>query len=661
MCGIAGWVRFDGARVDPGVLLAMTRTLVHRGPDEEGYFLNLPSESLPSLDAPVRGLPGAATGSASAGFGHRRLSIIDLSHGQQPLCNEDGSVWISFNGEIYNFPELHEELEARGHRFRTRSDTEVIVHGYEEWGTGVFERLRGMFAIALWDERRQRCVLGRDRVGKKPLYYAWDGKRLLFGSEIKAILQAPGVPRELDASAFSDYLSLLYVPAPRSIFRAVSKLPAGHFAVVDAGGVKIENFWQLRFDTDHGAGEEQQMERIRDLLAESTRIRMISEVPLGAFLSGGIDSSAVVAFMAQNSETPVRTSSIGFSVAAYDETRYAQRVADLFGTDHDKRVVTPDALGIIEKLAWHYDEPFADSSAVPTFYVSEAARDRVTVALSGDGGDENFCGYRRYAFDLRENLVRSLVPGPLRTPVFGGLGRLYPKADFLPRIFRGKAFISNVARDPVEAYCFSMSAFQEEDKAKLLAPGLLRELGGHRTVDVFRRYYDEAPADDHMSRIQYLDIKTYLCDDILTKVDRASMAVSLEVRCPILDHRFIEYAATIPWQRKIRGGDKKRILKRALRPLLPDDILYRAKMGFGVPILEWLRSDLKDYAHDLILGSDATDRYFQRGFLQKIWDQHQSGMRNRATELWILLMFNLWHRRFMESVPAAPDPAARVG
>lgn len=399
------------------------------------------------------------------------------------------------------------------------------------------------------------------------------------------------------------------------------------------------------------------MEGIRELLAESTRIRMISEVPLGAFLSGGIDSSAVVAFMAQNSAEPVRTSSIGFSVAAYDETRYAQQVADLFGTDHDKRVVTPEAVSIIEKLAWHYDEPFADSSAIPTFYVSQAARERVTVALSGDGGDENFCGYRRYAFDLRENFVRGLLPRALRNPIFGGLGRLYPKADYLPQVFRGKAFISNVARDPVEAYCFSMSAFQESEKQSLMDPGVFRELAGHRTVDLFRHYYDEAPAEDHMSRIQYLDIKTYLCDDILTKVDRASMAVSLEVRCPILDHRFMEYAATISWREKIRGGDKKRILKRSLAPLLPDEILYRPKMGFGLPILEWLRTDLKDYARDLILESEATDRYFQRRHLEKIWEQHQSGMRNRATELWVVMMFNLWHRRFMESAPVAAQSA----
>ncbi|MHC4549808.1 MAG: asparagine synthase (glutamine-hydrolyzing) [Planctomycetota bacterium] len=652
MCGIAGLVHFDGRPVDVEVLIRMTRTLEHRGPDEEGYFVNRPRRELGAAGVPLHGLAGE-TGAGNAGLGHRRLSIIDLASGQQPLGNEDGAVWISFNGEIYNFQELHAELERRGHVFRTRSDTETIVHAYEEWGEDAVARLRGMFAFAIWDERRQRLLLARDRMGKKPLYYLSDGRRLVFGSEIKAILSAPDVPRDIDLTALADYLSLQYVPQPRSIFASIRKLPGAHYAVVTRDGVRVEPYWDLPFAPVSAASEEHQIEGLLHHLSAATRMRMISEVPLGAFLSGGVDSSGIVALMAQHSAGRVLTSSIGFSVAAYDETRYAQQVAELYGTDHHVHTVTPEAIPIIEKLAWHYDEPFADSSGVPTYYVSRTAREHVTVALSGDGGDENFCGYRRYAFDLRENRVRNLVPPSLRRLVFGGLGRLYPKADYLPQIFRGKAFISNVARDPVEAYCYSMSAFKEDQKRRLLRPEILAELADHRTSDLFRHYYEKAPAEDHMSRIQYLDIKTYLVDDILTKVDRASMAVSLEVRCPILDHVFMEHAARIPAHRKIRGGDKKRILKRAFRQYLPDEILYRAKMGFGVPILEWLRTDIRDYARELVLEGAGTREFFRRPYLEKIWQQHQGGIRNWAAELWCVMMFNLWHRRFVESPVAA--------
>jgi asparagine synthase (glutamine-hydrolysing) len=449
--------------------------------------------------------------------------------------------------------------------FRTKSDTETIVHAYEEWGEAAVAKLRGMFAFAVWDERKRRMLLARDRMGKKPLYYLHDRTRLVFGSEMKVILSLPDVPQEVDPTALSDYLSLLYVPQPRSIFKAIKKLPGAHYAVVENGNVRVECYWDLAFAPTSAASEDEQMDGLLAHLSDATRMRMMSEVPLGAFLSGGVDSSAIVALMAGHSSERVRTSSIGFSVAAYDETRYAQKVADLFGTDHHVKTVTPDAVPIIEKLAWHYDEPFADSSAVPTYYVSQIARENVVVALSGDGGDENFLGYRRYFFDIRENLIRGVVPRFLRGPVFGTIGRLYPKADILPRIFRGKAFLSNVARDPVAAYCYSMSAFKEPDKARLLNPEVRRELDGHRTEDVFRHYYEKAQAEDHISRIQYLDIKTYLVDDILTKVDRASMAVSLEVRCPVLDHVFMEYVARIGWKRKLKGSDKKHIFKKALR------------------------------------------------------------------------------------------------
>jgi len=654
MCGIAGIFHRDGARVDVDTLVRMTRTLTHRGPDEEGYFVNAAAAELPDRsNLPLRVAGPAQSsahrpGSGNVGLGHRRLSIIDLLSGQQPLCNEDGSVWVSYNGEIYNFQSLKQELEAKGHRFLTDCDTETIVHAYEEWGERAAERFRGMFAIAVWDEKRQQIWLARDRVGKKPLYYLAEKGRLLFGSEIKAILEAPGVSREIDLTALSDYLSLLYVPSPKTIFQGIAKLPPAHYAVITRDTVDVRPYWDLHFNPQHDRSEQQTIEELLAILGEATSMRMMSEVPLGAFLSGGVDSSAVVALMAETSADPVITNSISFSASRYNEAPHAKRVADLYRTRHHEFHVTPEAIPVIEQLAWNYDEPFADSSAVPTYYVSKTARERVTVALSGDGGDENFAGYRRHYFDVRENLVRNMIPGPLRRPVFGLLGRLYPKADYLPQIFRGKAFISNVARDPVEAYFFTMSAFHGEGKAQLLNDDVRQALGDYRTSQLFHDVYNAAPAGDHLSRIQYLDIKTYLCEDILTKVDRASMAVSLEVRCPILDHKFMEYVATIPSKLKLRGTNGKLIFKKALSQRLPDDILYRPKMGFGVPIIEWIRKDIRDYARDLVLDGSASRKFLRRESLDKIWGEHQRGTRNWATELWAIMMLNLWHRRFVD-------------
>lgn len=652
MCGIAGIFNRDDAPANEDTLVRMTRTLTHRGPDEEGYYVNTKSleHGAWSLGQRAKGKEQSVlrfgTGRGNVGLGHRRLSIIDLSSGQQPLCNEDGSIWIAFNGEIYNFQDLMKELKGLGHRFATRSDTETIVHAYEEWGEDCVQRLRGMFSFSIWDERRQLMLLARDRVGKKPLYYLEDKNRFLFASEIKAILEAPNVSRDIDLTALSDYLSLLYVPSPKSIFKSIRKLPAAHYMVVTAESVKIESYWDLPFYPVHNFSESRMIDDLTGILDEATRIRMISEVPLGAFLSGGVDSSGVVALMANASEDPVKTNSISFSVAKYNEVNYAREVAKLYKTDHHEFHVTPETVPIIEKLAWHYDEPFADSSALPTFYVSQTARQNVTVSLSGDGGDENFAGYRRYRFDMRENFVRRLVPEGLRRPVFGTIGRLYPKADYLPQIFRGKAFISNVARDPVDAYFFSIGALYNDQKQNLLNGNANKALTGYDTRDLFHKVYREAPAEDHLSKIQYLDIKTYLCEDILTKVDRASMAVSLEVRCPILDHVFMEYVAKIPSKFKLVGTDGKHIFKKALRKHLPDNILYRKKMGFGVPILEWLRSDLAAYSRELVLDGDATKSYLNKKSLENMWNEHQRGTRDRATELWAVMMLNLWQKNW---------------
>ncbi len=654
MCGITGIFHRNGAPVDESTLIRMTRKLIHRGPDEEGYFVNS-SEGISGVDQQIpfhslRESVGSFSGNqprGHVGLGHRRLSIIDLATGQQPLCNEDGSIWIVFNGEIYNFQSIKTELEQKGHRFRTHSDTETIVHAYEEWGEQCLTYLRGMFAFALWDERRQQLLLARDRVGKKPVYYLQEGDRLIFGSEIKTILEVPEVSRQIDMLALSDYLSLLYVPSPRTIFSSIRKLPAGHYAIVTKDSFKVRSYWDLSFEPAYEFSESRMIDEFLTILEEATRLRMISEVPLGAFLSGGIDSSAVVAMMARSSKEPVIANSISFSVSDYNEIEHARKVAKLFAANHHEFHVEPEAIAVIEKLAWHYDEPFADSSAVPTYYVSKIARDNVTVSLSGDGGDENFAGYHRYHFALRENAVRNLLPQSLQSSVFNQLLKLYPKSDILPQIFRGRAFMKNVARDPVEAYFFSMSTFYQDEKQHLLNPDVLTNLHDYNSSDLFHQLYRKAPAEDHLSRIQYLDIKTYLCEDILTKVDRASMAVSLEVRCPILDHVFMEYVARIPSQYKRVGQDGKHIFKKALKKYLPDDILYREKMGFGVPILEWLRSDLRDYARELVLDGTASQNYLQRSYLEKIWDEHQAGIGDWSAKLWSIMMLNLWHDRFI--------------
>lgn len=640
MCGIAGVFERSGGRVDLSALVAMTRTLVHRGPDAEGYFVNGPVEAHPGASTtdgagePEVVPEALPAGSSSVGLGHRRLSIIDLAGGRQPLSDREGRYWVSFNGEIYGFRELRAELEARGHTFRTSSDTEVIVQAYDEWGLDFLPKLRGMFAFALWDEPRRRLVLARDRVGKKPLYYALSDGRLCFASELKALLARDDLDRTVDPAALSDYLSLGYVPAPRSIFRAVAKLPAGHFAVCTADSFEVRSYWDLELHADDQLTEDAAEERFLELLDEATRLRMISDVPLGAFLSGGVDSSAVVSAMSRLSDRPVVTNSISFSESDYDEAAHARRVAELLGTEHHEFTVTPEAVPVVETLAWHYDEPFADSSAVPTYYVSQMARRTVTVALSGDGGDEAFAGYRRYRTDAKQRAFRRYLP----SAVAGLLSPVAPK---------GRAFLAQLARDPVEAYCHELSAWRGDEKAAVLSPTLRRELTGHRTSDVFRRHHDAAPADDALGRLLYLDVKTYLCDDILVKVDRASMAVSLEVRAPLLDHELLEFAGTVPSAWKLRGDEGKAVMKRALTRRLPQDLLYRSKMGFGVPVTDWLRGELREYARDLVLDGPATAAWLDRGFLVGVWEAHQRGERDASFALWTVLVLNLWHRRFL--------------
>jgi asparagine synthase (glutamine-hydrolysing) len=623
MCGISGIFEFDQARtIEREVVHRMNESLRHRGPDDEGIFVDL-----------------------GIGLGHRRLSIIDVAGGHQPISNENGTIWVLLNGEIYNYGGLRQDLLRRGHRFTTQSDTEAIVHLYEEYGEECFAKLRGMFAIAIWDSNKRRLLLARDRVGKKPLYYFADRSHFIFGSELKAILAADGLSRTIDPLAVCDYFSLSYIPAPRTIYKSVRKLQPAHYLVVSAAGLREIPYWRLSFSNIQSHTEAEWCELIREQLCEATQIRLMSEVPLGAFLSGGVDSSSIVAMMSRMMDRPVTTCSIGFSTQEYDESGFARQVASRFKSDHHEDIVEVEALDVIDKLAWHYDEPFADSSAVPTYYVSKIARRQVTVALGGDGGDENFAGYRRYVFDRMENRMRNLVPAPVRRSVFGPLGRWYPGLAWAPRPIRAKSTLQSLSRSPLEGYFNSISIFRPDEKALLFTRDFQQQLADYDSLDVLRKHYDEADTTDPLSRIQYVDIKTYLPDDILTKVDRASMAVSLELRAPILDHRFMELAASIPSDLKLRGNTGKYIFKKAMEPLLPRDILYRPKQGFAIPLDRWFRRELKDLAYDLVIASDG-DGILDLNYLSLIWKQHQAGRFDRSAYLWTVLMFRKWQQVF---------------
>jgi asparagine synthase (glutamine-hydrolysing) len=636
MCGISGILDTEGRRpIDRDLLARMNGVIAHRGPDGSGFHV----------------APGI-------GLGHRRLAIIDLAGGHQPLYNEDETVTISFNGEIYNFQELAEALKARGHHFRTHSDTEVIVHAWEEWGEACLERFRGMFAFALWDERQETLFLARDRFGKKPLFYAvLDNGLLLFGSELKTLLQCSELRRSLDPTAIEDYFAYGYVPESKSIYKSVAKLPPAHRLTIRRGRPVPApvSYWDISFagakqkrDTPEGEAEAALLDKLR----EAVGIRMISEVPLGAFLSGGVDSSAVVALMAQLSRR-VRTFSIGFKQAAFDESAYAERVAAQYRTDHFGRIVDADEFDSVGRLARIYDEPFADSSAIPTYRVCALAREKVTVALSGDGGDEIFAGYRRYRFHQREDQIRGLFPAAIRRPLFSLLGRFYPKLDWAPRIVRAKTTFLELAEDSLDGYFRNVSMLNDETRHSLFSPRLKRELQGYHAREELARYYDSAPADDPLSRAQYADIKTYLPGDILTKVDRASMANSLEVRAPFLDHCLMEWAASLPPQLRIQQAQGKYILKHALEPLLPHDILYRPKQGFAVPLANWFRGPLRERLREALTGPQLRDTgWFDDRYISNAIDQHCSFRHDHSQMLWSLLMFS----SFLSDVDQVSSP-----
>jgi asparagine synthase (glutamine-hydrolysing) len=624
MCGLTGIFYFRGAPADEALVARMRDTLTHRGPDDAGIFT----------------APGVC-------FGFRRLSIIDLQGGHQPLFNEDGSIAVMLNGEIYNYQELRERLLARGHRLATKSDTEVIAHLYEDLGPDFVHELRGMFAIALHDRNKKRMVLTRDRLGIKPVYVRRTGKFVAFGSELKALLADPTAPRVVDETAVLDFLTLRSVPAPKTIFRGIEKLkPAQQWIVEDDGTIQIREYWRPSFSNPLTQPAGSIAEELLDRLDEAVRLRMIADVPLGAFLSGGVDSSAVVASMAKQSNLPVKTCTVGFESREHDEREQALFVANAFRTDHRSHLVTPDPRLILDVLPEYFDEPFSDSSALPTYLVSKLARERVTVSLSGDGGDESFAGYRRYKYDHVENRVRAMVPSRVLEPAARALAGIAPSGPRVPRWMRGQTLLSNLARDPARAYFHSVCATPAEDARGILSSAARRACAGHDPFNAWHEVYRSADTDDLLGKILYTDIKTYLADDILTKVDRASMAVSLEARVPVIDHKFIEWTSRIPTNLKLRGGRGKWIFRRALESRLPPEVLEGKKRGFSIPLARWIRVEFAREM-DEMAASEARG-LLDGGTLKSILAEHRERKKDHSELLYSALVLDRWARRWLE-------------
>jgi asparagine synthase (glutamine-hydrolysing) len=635
MCGIAGFVtQHDRRDADQAraVLDRMCRAIAHRGPDDQGVLVN--------------GL---------AAIGMRRLSIIDLAGGHQPMSGCDSEVTIVFNGEIYNYRELQRELEARGHRFKTNSDTETIVHAYEEYGHGCVEHLRGMFAFAIWNARARELFIARDRAGEKPLYYTTTSSgTLVFGSELKSLREHPEVGAEIDLEGLDAYLTFGYVPDPLTIFRGVHKLPPGHYLTLKDGSVSIEQYWDFPYQETQTApfqNEADCVEELQALLDEAVRGQLVSDVPLGAFLSGGVDSSTIVGLMARHTDRPVKTFSIGFHEDSYNELKYARIAAQKFGTEHHEFIVTPEICEIVDELVWHFDEPFADSSAIPTYMVSKLAREHVKVVLSGDGGDELFGGYTRYALDQKRNGF-GRIPKMVREGIMQPLGRQLPHGAW------GRNYVHNVALEPLDRYIEDVSVFTRLNKPLLYTPDFRARLHESTAAARFREHAAHSRADNSLDPLLYLDSKTYLPGDILTKVDRMSMAVSLESRVPLLDHKLIEFVCTrIPASMKLNGLETKHIFKRAVRDFVPAEILDRPKQGFGVPIDQWINQQLRARVRETLTEPRATQRgYVEPHYVNLLLDEHERGRRNHSHELWALFMLELWHRRFVDAAGAVAIP-----
>lgn len=628
MCGIAGFSSFSTSWGDESTLLAMGDSIAHRGPDAHGTYID-----------------------EHVGLCHRRLAIIDLSEaGNQPMYALDGDLVLVFNGEIYNFIELRKELEQSGFAFKTKTDTEVILAAYIHYGDDFVEKLNGMFAFALWDKRQQSLILARDRLGKKPIYYYHDGKDIVFASELKAILTIANIPRKIRPDAVYDFFAYQYVPDPKTIFEGIYKLPPAHWMKVEAGKeILIKPYWDLSYSDAYQKTEQDIKAELAQIIQECTQSRMVSDVPLGAFLSGGVDSSGVVALMAKSSDKPVTTCSIGFDSKKYDEVEFAKIVADQYKTDHHEFTVRKTVEENLEHIVSFFDEPFADPSLVPTFFVSELARKQVTVALAGDGGDEVFAGYEKYAVDATENNVRASIPKVLRDTVCAGLAKAL-HGNPVSLLKRAGSLMHSVSIDPAMGFYVSNSMMTDQTWDALVKDEFSATLAGYHPSKLSVDYYHRADADDHLSRILYTDIKTFLPGDILVKVDRMSMANSLEVRAPLLDYKLIEYAARIPSFLKFNGKEKKYILKEVFKPLLPDDILYRKKMGFSVPLASWLRNELKSICESKLLSSTAgLCEFFEAKQIHKLWQQHISQNYDHSRVLWSMLMFELWWQRYMKN------------
>ncbi len=649
MCGIAGasWTN-EGEPLAEAVLRRMTGVLSHRGADDDGHYFSSHS----------------ANTAGGAALGHRRLSIIDLAGGHQPLSNEDGSVWIVFNGEVYNYRELQPQLEALGHRFRTSSDTECIVHAYEQWGHDCVQHLRGMFAFAIWDDRHRRLFLARDRLGQKPLVYRVASSRVTFASELKALLQVPGAPRDIDPQAVADFVTLQYVPHPKTMLSGYCKLPPAHWAEFNAttGTMTIRRYWEAPFVRPQGHGPSQieslslaafdsPQAALRETLTEAVRLRMRSDVPFGAFLSGGVDSTIITGLMQRETTEKVQTFSIGFNVKQFDERSYAREAAAKLGTDHHEFVVDPSAVEMLPKLTQHYDEPFGDSSAIPTMYLSQLTRQHVTVALTGDGGDELFAGYDRYlAVDLASKIDR--WPWPIRKMLASPLWQRLPAGVRQKSKLRQiKRFLAALGQHPRRRYANWISIFDDARRPTLFSTEFAHTLGDYDGASFIENTYALCAEENFVQRTTCVDVETYLPCDILTKVDIASMAYGLEARSPFMDHRVVELAAQMPLALKLHGRRGKRILVETFQDLLPESIQSRPKMGFGVPLDHWFRNELRELLCDTLLDPCSLQRgYFDPAAVRRLIDEHVSSQWDHSARLWLLLMFELWQQRFVDEV-----------
>jgi len=640
MCGIVGVVSSNSKPVDEALLRKMCDAIAHRGPDDEGYYIN---------QGPMNGSGSHFQGAASVGLGMRRLSIIDLATGRQPIHNEDKTIWVTLNGEIYNYLELRAELEAAGHTFYTESDTEALVHAYEEYGQEMPKYVHGMFAFALWDEPNERLLLARDRVGKKPLLYSIAGDTLIFASEFQAILKHPLVSRDVNPEAISNYLAFMCVPAPMTAFRSIRKLEPGHLLIWQRGEIKIERYWSLDFKNKIAVDEEEASRRAIELMRDAVRVRLMSDVPLGAFLSGGIDSSAVVALMSELSPARVKTFSIGFEEQDFSEIGHARRVAEAFDTEHHEFIVRPDAVEVLPTLVRHYGEPYADSSAIPTYYLSKMTRQHVTVALNGDGGDECFAGYERYAAMKMADRYQRL-PRLLRKKVLEpAIGAIPEAGTTRSRLGKARRFLGVMGCPTAERYLRWTASIGPELRAELCTKDFLSQVAGADPAAYVEPWFAGNGEIEVVDRALMADTFNYLPNDLLVKVDIASMAASLEARSPFLDHRVMEFAASLPANYKLRGITTKYLLKKALKGLVPEENLTRAKMGFGVPIGHWFRNRLKVFLKDAILcGRSLARGYFNPQMVRHLVDEHTSERRDYSHQLWTLLMLELWHKEFID-------------